>query len=97
MTDPPKYTTYSSLVSFRGLRIVNFIGELNGMSRKTGDIGNAYLEEFTTEKVYTIACCEFDCIGLQGCVLVIVKALYGLKTSGSRFPDLFVEVMEDLV
>ena len=66
------------------------------MSIKTGDIVNAYFEAFTTEKVYTIAGCEFDCIGLQGCVLVIVKALYGLKTSGARFHDLFSEVIEDL-
>ena len=27
---------------------------------------------------------------------MIVKSLYGLKTSGARLDDLFVEVMEDL-
>ena len=49
-TDPPKDSTYSSIVSLCGLRIVMFIGELNGMTLRTGDIGNAYLEAMTTEK-----------------------------------------------
>ena len=43
-TDPPKDTTYRSMVSLSGLRITTFIGELNDMSIKTGDIGNYYLE-----------------------------------------------------
>ena len=42
------------------------------------DIGNAYLEAYTSEKVYVIAGPEFG--DLEGHIFVIRKALYGLKT-----------------
>ena len=41
-----------------------------------GDIGNAYLESFTQEKVCFIAGPEFG--ALSGYTMIIVKALYGL-------------------
>ena len=50
MTDKPKDTTYSSVVSLKGLRTVMFLAELNGMSIVSGNIGNSYLEVFITEK-----------------------------------------------
>ena len=43
------------------------------------DIGNAYLEATTKEKLYIVAGPEFD--KLHGHILVIHKALYGLKRS----------------
>ena len=95
-TEVPKDTTYSSVVSLRGLRTVLFIGELNGMKMKVGDIGNAYLEAFTTEKVCFYAGFEFESIGLGGHLLIITKVLYGLKSSGARFHDLLADVMHDL-
>ncbi len=53
-----------------------FIAELNQMEAWATDIGNAYLEAKTLEKVYIIAGQEFG--ELAGHTLVIVKALYGL-------------------
>ena len=41
------------------------------------DMGNAYLEAITKEKIYIVAGPEFE--ELQGHILVIHKALYGLK------------------
>eukprot|EP00977_Amphora_coffeiformis_P013245 scaffold3415_cov115-Amphora_coffeaeformis.AAC.1 len=67
----------------RSLRIVTFLAELNGLHLTGGDIGNAYLEAYTKEKVCTIAGPEFG--PLQGHMLIIDKALYGLRTSGARF------------
>jgi hypothetical protein len=46
------------------------------------DIGNAYLEAFTSEMVYIIARPEFG--ELEGHNLVISKALCGLCSSGAR-------------
>ena len=43
------------------------------------DVGNAYLEAYTTEKVYVIAGGEFG--DKEGHVFIIIKALYGLKTA----------------
>eukprot|EP00977_Amphora_coffeiformis_P016246 scaffold4969_cov104-Amphora_coffeaeformis.AAC.2 len=54
-TDPLKDSVYSGVASLRSLRIVTFLAELNGLHLTGGDIGNAYLEAYTKEKVCTIA------------------------------------------
>ena len=51
---------------------------LNGLELMAADIGNAYLEAHTKEKVYCIAGSKFG--ELAGHVLVFNKALYGLRT-----------------
>ena len=80
LTKTPLDSVYSSVVSLRGIRMLCFIAELNGCETWTTDIGNAYLESYTQEKVYIIAGEEFG--ALKGHKLVIVKALHGLKSSG---------------
>ena len=42
LTDTPVDSVYSSVVSLRGLRLVIFLGELNGLDTWATDIGNAY-------------------------------------------------------
>ena len=81
----PSDDSYSSVVSLRTLRICIVLGELNGLDIGVGDIGNAYLEAKTDERVYIIAGPEFG--ELAGHTLVIAKALYGLRTSGARFHE----------
>ena len=58
------------------------------------DIGNAYLEAKTLEKVYIIAGQEFG--ELAGHTLVIVKALYGLQTSGLRWAERLADCLQDM-
>ena len=48
-----------------------------------GNIGNTYLESYMNEKVVFTAGPEFK--ELEDHTLVIVKALYGLRSSGARF------------
>ena len=59
------------------------LAELNGLKLTGGDVGNAYLKAHTTEKVCVRAGPEFG--PLEGHLLVIKKALHGLRTSGARF------------
>ena len=66
-------------------------GELNGLITMAGDVGNAYLESFTKEKVYIIAGPEFG--ELEGHILVVQKALYGLRTSGARFYERKADIL----
>ena len=47
------------------------------------DIGNAYLKAYTSKKLYIITGPEFG--ELEGHILIISKALYGLKTSRLRW------------
>ncbi len=96
MTGPNTDTYYSSVVSLRSMRIVIFLAELNGYELCTGDIGNAYLEAKTDEKVCFIAGKEFATFGHEGHLMVIIKALYGLKTSGARFHEKFADSMRQL-
>ena len=68
----PVENIYSGVVSLRNLRLVIFLGKLNNLVIWGADIGNAYLE----------AGPEFQ--ELEGYILIFLKALYGLKSSGKR-------------
>ena len=70
------------------------LGELNGLNVAAADVGNAYLMAYTKEKLYIIAGPEFG--DLQGCLLVIVKALYGLRTSGARWHEFFADTLSNM-
>jgi len=59
LTPVPLNSVYSGVVSLRGLRLCIFLAELNGMEAYATDIGNAYLEAKTQEKVCIIAGPEF--------------------------------------
>jgi len=80
MTDPPSRITYSSVVSRDSIRIAFLIAALNDIDILACDIGNAYLNATPREKVYTTAGPEFGA-ELQGRNVLIVQALYGLKSS----------------
>ena len=94
LTTPPKDSVYSGVVTLRSLRLCMFLAELNGLKVEAADVGNAYLEAYTKEKLYIIAGSEFG--DREGNVLVIVKALYGLRTSGARFHEKFADTLLDM-
>ena len=70
---------YSGVVGLDTVRMGMFLGELNNLKCCAADVGNAYLNGRTREKVYIIAGSEFG--ALQGRILIIVGAIYGLRTS----------------
>ena len=92
MTSVPLESVYSSVVSLRGVRLVAFIAELNGMELWGTDITLAYIQSYTKEKCYFIAGAEFG--ELEGHTLVIRKALYGMRSSGARFHDYLYDVLK---
>lgn len=94
LTDIPLESVYSGVVSLRGFRLVLFLAELNGMETWATDIGNAYLEAKTKELVVIKAGPEFK--ELEGHILVIKKALYGLRTSGLRWHERFSACLQDM-
>ena len=91
---PEDDSAYSGVVSLKSMRLALLIGEINGLRPMVGDIGNAYLEAYTKEKVCFIAGPEFG--PLAGHVLVISKALYGLRSSGARFHDKQHDTLTDM-
>ena len=54
-----------------------------GLKFITGDIGNAFVQANTKEKIYTIAGPEFG--EKQDSVVILKKALYGLATSARQW------------
>jgi hypothetical protein len=58
------------------------------------DIGYAYLEACTPEKVYIIAGLEFG--EREGHILIISRALYELRSSGARFHSRFTDCIREI-
>jgi hypothetical protein len=84
-TDPPKDMTFASVVSRDSVRIAFLLAALNDLDILAADVQNAYLNAATKEKVWTRAGKEFG--SNAGRPVVIVRALYGLKSSGARWRD----------
>ena len=94
MTSTPSSLTYSSVVSRDSVRIIFTIAALNGLKVLSADIQNAYLTAKSREKIWTIAGPEFG--SDAGKKMIIVRALYGLKSSGAAFRSLLAETLADL-
>ena len=80
LTPDPIESIYSGVVSIRSLRLVIFLAKLNNLEVWGADIGNAYLEAKTKEKLYVVAGPEFE--EHEGRILVIYEALHEWKSSG---------------
>ena len=82
-TETPASITYASVVSRDSIRIALTMAALNDLQVKVGDIQNAYLTAPCREKIVTICGPEFG--EHQGQTAILVRALYGLKSSGAAF------------
>jgi hypothetical protein len=71
------------------------LAALNGLDILLADVQNAYLCAPTTENIHTTAGLEFGSEN-EGCTLKIVRALYGLRSSGKCFHDHLAQVLRDL-
>ena len=94
LTKEPMETVYSGVVSIRNLRLAMFLAELNNLEFWGADIGNAYLQALTREKLYIVGGPEFE--ELQGHVLVMYKALYGTRSGGACWHDKFFDILHDM-
>ena len=87
LTEPPTSITYSSVVSRDSVRLAFLIATLNDIEIIACDVGNAYLNAPCREKVWFVAGPEFG--SRQGTVVKVVRALYGLKSSGAAWREMF--------
>ena len=95
LTETPASLTYSSVVSRESVRIALLIAALNDLQVLSADIGNAYLNAPAREKTYFIAGSEF---GKEhaGKRVLIVCALYGLKSSGAAWRSHLAQTLVDM-
>ena len=78
-TEALKTLTYSSIMSRDSMHIAFLLAALNDVDILSADIGNAYLNAPTREKVYAIASPEFG--WRQGQSVIIKRVLHGIKSS----------------
>ena len=90
----PIENIYSGVVSLRNLSLVIFLGTLNHLELWGADMGNAYLDAFTDEKLYIVAGPEIQ--DLEEYILIFLKALYGLKSSGKRWAEVIYGILRDM-
>ncbi len=95
MIDARGHTSYSSVVRLDSIRLLNVIAKAQGLEVLAGDVGNAYLNAETKEKVYTICGPEFG-PELEGRIAIITKSLYGLKSSGACWHAHFAKTLYSL-
>ena len=76
---PPSSLTFVSVVNHKTVRIAFLIAALNDLKFLAGNMQNAYLNEYTKEKIYFRAGNEWKYN--KGRVIIITRALYGLKSS----------------
>ena len=94
LTDPSSESVYSGIDSLRGIRLATFLSELNRLELWEADVGSAYLEARTKEKVDIIGGPEFG--ALEGHTLIIFKALYELCTSELCWHQCFTDVLRSM-
>ena len=93
-TKTPASVTYSSVVSRDSVRLCLLLAALNGLDILSGDIQNAYLTAPNREKIWCRAGSEFG--DDKGKVLIVVRALYGLKSAGAAFRAFLAKKLDEM-
>ncbi len=86
--DTQNTLTYSSVVSWDSVKIAFLIAALNDINIMACDIGNVYLNAPCREQIWFVAGAECG-ENYKGMVCKLVKALYGLKSSGASWRTMF--------
>jgi hypothetical protein len=94
LTEAPTSITYSSVVSRDSVRLAFLIAGLNDLDITACDIGNAYLNAPCREKIWFLGGGEAG--DDRGKVLVVTRALYGLRSSGASWRSMLAETIRGL-
>ena len=93
-TDTLASITYSSVVSRDSIRICLMTASLNMLNVFAYDIRNTYLNADCREKLWIVVGAEFS--SDKGAVMIIVKALCRLKSSGAAWREKLARTMDDI-
>lgn len=85
LTESSEDISYCGIVSLKNVQVVLFIGALNDLAHF--DIGSAYLEAYTREKLYIIVGSDFK--ELEGYMLLVNKAVWFMHVGSTlvRYVD----------
>ena len=93
-TKDPSSIAYSSVVSRDSVRLAFTITSLNGVDVMPCDLENAYLNVMCCENIWFEGGTE--CGEDKGKFLIVVRALYGLKSAGSSWCAALAQVLKEL-
>ena len=94
-TPNPVTSTHAGVVSRDSVRIAFTYAALNGLDVWAADVQNAFLKAPCSEKYYTVCGPEFGSEFI-GKLAIIVRAAYGLKSTGADFRNHLRDCMEHL-
>ena len=92
--DPKGLSTRATVVKGVSVRLLDLIADSQNLSVLTRDIGNAFIQAHTKEKIFTRCGSEFG--SMEGSIAIIVRALYGLTTSAERFRTMLADFLRTL-
>jgi Reverse transcriptase (RNA-dependent DNA polymerase) len=95
LVDAMDNSIYSSTVKGISVRMIHVIAHAQQLKLLCGDVGNAYVNAYTNELVYCRAGPEFG-EKLSGMIVIIRKALYGLRSSSERWWSHFADTIRGL-
>jgi hypothetical protein len=93
-TTTPASVTYSTIVSRDSVWIILTIAALNGLEVLGADVQNAFLMTLCKEKVWLQVSTEFG--AEQGKNLLVVRALYGLKSASASFRAYMAKKLDEM-
>lgn len=92
--DPRGLSTRATVVKGISVRLLDVIADSQDLKVLTGDIGNAFIQATTNEKIFTKCGSEFG--DRAGSIAIIVRALYGITTSAERFRTKFGDFIRSM-
>ena len=81
----PRGECFASVVSTEVVQFGFVLAQIYNLQCFDGDVGNAFVTAYTSEKVYIVAGPEFG--ELKGRIMKMEKAVYGTKTAALRFHE----------
>ena len=94
LVDPRGISTRSTVVKGISVRLLDMIAHRDNLTILHGDVGNAFITANCLEEIHSVAGPEFG--DREGAILVINKALYGLRTSSRAYRETFAAFMRTI-
>lgn len=93
-TEDITFDLYSGVVDLENVRLAFLIAILMDLNIVAADIGSAYIQALTIEKIFCIPGQEFG--EMAGIKVIIVKALYGLKLSSAMWHQMLSDTLREM-
>ena len=95
IVDSSGHSGYSSVVNMTSVRLLNMLAKAQGLECLAGDVGNAYLNAETKEKIFAKCGLEFG-PEMVNRIAIVQKGLCSFESSGSQWPSHFAKSIQQM-